>query len=395
MVPNQKPQNRLFISIFLLLLVLDLSRSIYARLGYSTPNENWEPKQYQNVQWPPNRNLPNNLELGEKVFLERCAVCHGPDGRGNGPAAPSMIPRPRDFTKGIFKYKSTEPGTPPTDEDLIDTISNGLNASGMPYWKDLLSDKEILAVVNFIKSLSPIFKRSKPLVVQIPTSYKFDPTGIKRGKKLYQTERCANCHGPNGKGGMKLKDLNGHAVISRDLTAPWTFRGGSSLQQVWLRITTGLPPSPMPSFAKTLTDQERWDIANYVQSLYRTPPWQAGGKFEGPGFQADLTKRGEYLVHAEMCGLCHTQVNSTGIYRGDDFYLAGGMRVEAYPYGVFVSRNLTSDPETGLGNRSVEEIAKDIRTGRTPQKILNIWGMPWMYLHGLSDQDATAIASYL
>jgi hypothetical protein len=29
-------------------------------------------------------------------------------------------------------------------------------------------------------------------------------------------------------------------------------------------------------------------------------------------------KRGEYLVHAEMCGLCHTQINRTGIYRGDD-----------------------------------------------------------------------------
>jgi hypothetical protein len=28
--------------------------------------------------------------------------------------------------------------------------------------------------------------------------------------------------------------------------------------------------------------------------------------------------RGEYLVHAQMCGLCHTQINAAGIYRGDD-----------------------------------------------------------------------------
>jgi hypothetical protein len=33
---------------------------------------------------------------------------------------------------------------------------------------------------------------------------------------------------------------------------------------------------------------------------------------------------GEYLVHVEMYGLCHIQINHTGIYPRDDFYLAGG-----------------------------------------------------------------------
>jgi mono/diheme cytochrome c family protein len=397
MILNKAPQNRLLFLVILILLILDLSRSIHARIGYDTPNEHWEPSpdKYQSLQWPPNLNLPNNLELGERIYLEKCAVCHGPDGRGNGPAAPSMIPHPRDFTKGLFKYKSTKPGLPPTDEDLISTIKNGLNASGMPYWKDILTDKEIRAVVGFIKSLSPVFNQSKSSAIQIPASNKFDQTSVKRGEKLFQTQGCADCHGMEGKGGMKLKDLRGYDVIARDLTAPWTFRGGNSPKQIWLRLTTGLAPGPMPSFETALTPQERWDIVHYIQSIFRLPPWQKGGKFEGPGFQADLSKKGEYLVHAEMCGLCHTQVNSTGIYRGDDFYLAGGMRVEAYPYGVFVSKNLTSDVKTGLGKRSVEEIAKDIRTGRTPQKVLNIWGMPWMYLHGLSEQDAIAIASYL
>ena len=391
------PQNRLLFLVILILLILDLSRSIYARFGYATPNEYWQPTpdKYQSLQWPPGVNSTSDLRLGERIFLEKCAVCHGLEGRGNGPAAPSMIPRPRDFTKGNFKYKSTKPGLPPTDEDLISTIKNGLNASGMPYWKDLLNDKETQAVVEFIKSLSSIFDQPQPSSIQIPAPNKFDKASVKRGKILFQTQGCSDCHGIKGKGGMKLKDLKGYDLIARDLTAPWTFRGGNSPQQIWLRLTTGLAPSPMPSFERTLTAQQRWDIVHYVQSIFRTPPWQTGGQFEGPGFQSDLIKRGAYLVHAEMCGLCHTQVNATGIYRGDDFYLAGGMRVEAYPYGVFVSKNLTPDIETGLGNRSVKEIAKDIRTGQTPKKTLNIWGMPWMYLHGLTDQDAIAIASYL
>ncbi len=93
-----------------------------------------------------------------------------------------------------------------------------------------------------------------------------------------------------------------------------------------------------------------------------------------------------------MCGLCHTQINRTGIYRGDDFYLAGGMRVDAYPHGGFVSRNLTCDPQTGLGNWTDRQIANAIRTGQAPSRTLNPWGMPWLFLHGLTEDDALAIA---
>jgi cytochrome c553 len=41
------------------------------------------------------------------IYIEKCAFCHGPDGHGNGASAPSMIPRPRDFTTGMFEYKTT------------------------------------------------------------------------------------------------------------------------------------------------------------------------------------------------------------------------------------------------------------------------------------------------
>jgi mono/diheme cytochrome c family protein len=151
----------------------------------------------------------------------------------------------------------------------------------------------------------------------------------------------------------------------------------------------------MPSFADVTTPGERWDLVNYVLSLARRPPWESGGRLDGPGQHADLRTRGEYLVHAEMCGLCHTMINRTGIYRGDDAYLAGGMRVEAYPHGVFVTRNLTSDPETGLGRWTEAGIATALRTGRAPDRVLNLWGMPWMYLHQLTDDDARAVARYL
>ena len=114
----------------------------------------------------------------------------------------------------------------------------------------------------------------------------------------------------------------------------------------------------MPAFQSVMAPHERWDVVNYVLSLARIPPWEPGGKLEGPGQQADLLKRGRYLLHAQMCGICHTQTNPIGIYRGDDFYLAGGMRVGVYPHGIFISRNLTPDKETGLGNWTEEQVGE-------------------------------------
>lgn len=379
-----------------LLLLLDLGRSAYARVAYNHPTEIWpgDPYDTRLEIWPPALNVRADAPLGERVYVERCAVCHGTDGTGKGAAAPSMYPRPRDFTLGQFKYKTTPPGQPPSDADLINTVANGLQASAMPYFKDILAPEEIEAVVEYIKGFSPVFTGAQPEAIAIPPRVEPDEASLARGKALFTEQGCAGCHGADGRARNEYKDANGFTVYSRDLTAPWTFRGGSEPEQLWLRLTTGLAPSPMPAFADTMTADERWDVVNYVLSLARPAPWESGGTLEGPGTAADPVKRGAYIVHSEMCGLCHTQVNPTGIYR-DDRYLAGGMQVSAYPQGIFISRNLTSDPETGLGNKSVEEIANIIRNGQASDRTVNFWAMPWMFLHSLSQEDALAIAAYL
>jgi mono/diheme cytochrome c family protein len=379
------------------LLMLDLCRSLYARVGHASPIELWQPpaEQYANLAWPPGSDAPETAPPGRQLFVRSCATCHGPDGRGNGPAAPSLIPRPRDFTRGLFKYKSTPAAQPPTDDDLVRVVTDGLQASAMPYFRDLLSVDDIREVVGYVKTLSPAFATGAPQPIGIPARVPADATSLARGRALYADLGCDRCHGADGRRREKQRDAKDYPVVTRDLTAPWTFAGGSDPEQVWLRLTTMSSVTPMPSYAETATPTDRWHVVNYVLSLARTPPWQPGGRLDGPGQHPDPLTRGEYLVHAEMCGLCHTQINPTGIYRGDDFYLAGGMRVGAYPQGVFVSRNLTGDVETGLGRWSEAEIAKAIREGRARGRLLNIWGMPWMFLHRLTDADARAIATFL
>jgi mono/diheme cytochrome c family protein len=389
-------RGRIALAAILVLLLLDLGRSVLVRQAMTEPVSAWkpDPKLYADMPWPPAAGAPETATPVQKLYFEHCAVCHGPDGQGNGPAAPSMIPRPRDFTQGAYKYKSTPAGAPPSDADLYAAIADGLAASGMPEWKDILAPDEIRGLVGAVKSMSPVFSHGQsPLAV--PPRPALTEESVARGKSLYAGAGCSACHGDDLRGGKVLEDAKGYPVVSRDLTAPWTFRGGSAPEQIWLRLTTGLAPGPMPSNAETLDVSQRWDVVNYIVASKRVAPWEPGGRLQGLGEDPDPIARGRYLVHAEMCGLCHTEVDSGGIYR-EDRYLAGGMRVGALPQGVFVSRNLTSNPDTGLGRATAGEIAAAIRDGRgLDGRTLNLWGMPWMYLHRLSVPDAEAIAAYL
>ncbi|GAB4580086.1 MAG: hypothetical protein Fur0022_28250 [Anaerolineales bacterium] len=388
-------RKRVFFVTLASLLILDAGRSLYARVGYASPAEPWQEAPYQAIAWPPGSDSsPTASTLGAQIYAERCALCHGPDGQGDGPAAPSMIPRPRDFTLGLYKYKTTPAGQPPSDEDLARIIREGLTASAMPYFGDLLSEEEINAVIEHLKTLSPVFDGANPTPIEIPAQPPADSDSLVRGSALFQ-QNCIACHGTDGRALLKLADTKGYPVISRDLTAPWTFRGGHTPEALYLRLSTGLAPSPMPSFAETLTESERWDVVNYVLSLARPAPWEAGGTLNGPGQSDNLQTRGQYLAHLEMCGLCHTQVNEGMIYSGDKYYLAGGMGIPAYPQGTLVSRNLTPDNATGLGTWSVEQIADAIRNGKSKNRFLNLWGMPWMFLHSFEEEDALAIATYL
>jgi len=378
------------------LLVLDVGRSIWARVALESPSTEYrpDPAQYADLTWPPGAQLDRGKPLGMRVFAQRCAVCHGPDGKGNGPAAPSMFPRPRDFSSGIFKYKSTAAGEPPTDEDLLRTVRDGLPASAMPYFAGLLSAGELAAAVEQVKSFATAFSRPRR-PIDISPSIPSSPESVARGKALFASQGCATCHGGDGRGGQPFDDGSGHQVFARDLTAPWTFRGGSPAQDIWLRLTTGIMPGPMPAYADVLSADARWDLANFVVSLARTPPWEKGGSFGGAGFAANLNQRGNYLTRWEMCGLCHTQIDRSGIYNVDGAFLAGGMRVGYYPHGYSVSRNLTSDVETGLGRRSVPQIVRALRDGQAPDRALSPFAMPWPLFHNLTNEDATAIATFL
>ena len=393
-------RRRILLLTLLVLAVLDTGRSVSTRLAARQPTRLWSPdaSYARPIAWPPGSDLGPKSPRGLRVYAEHCAVCHGPDGRGNGPAAPSLHPRPRDFSGGVFKHKSTAEGQPPALDDIREIIRNGMPGTAMPAWGDLLSAADIDAVADQVRRFGPIEAWTPAGQRSLPAPDLFNAASAERGRTLYSEFGCPSCHGALGRGdgssAKDLKDVWHQADAPRDLTAPWTFRAGSTAAQIYTTIALGLGGTPMAGYSDAATPQQMADVVAYIRSIARQPVWQ-GGELAGRGQDADPIRRGEYLVRAGMCGLCHTPVDGNGIYLADSHYLAGGMKVEAGAHGIFFTRNLTPDAETGLGNWSVDQIAIAIRTGHTRARRLNFWGMPWMVLGQLTPDDARAIGAYL
>lgn len=209
---------------------------------------------------------------GRIVYDRHCSGCHGLNGDGKGLLATTLRPQPRDFTRGLFRYRSTPTGQLPTDADLLRTVTVGLFGSTMPAWEPFLSEAERRAVVAYLKHFSPRFSIDTPREVLPPPS---PPSAtaerVAQGERLYRELGCGSCHGETGKGdgraGKELKTAEGDPIVPRDLTNKWSFRGGHSPQDVFQRLSTGMDGSPMASYRDVFSPTELWDLVFYVLSL--------------------------------------------------------------------------------------------------------------------------------
>lgn len=214
--------------------------------------------------------------VGRALYEQHCARCHGVDGRGTGPDSRRLFPKPRDLTLGVYKFRSTESGTSPTDDDLLRTISHGLPGSAMPAFGEL-SDTERQQLIAYMKRLSPIFTEQAPQLVALVPDPGVARTDLAKGKQLYKDLGCVACHGNVGRGdgpsAKTLLDDWGSPIRPADLTQGWTYRGGSDARAVALRILTGIDGAGMPSYAEAVSPEDAWHLAYYVASLQEEPRW--------------------------------------------------------------------------------------------------------------------------
>lgn len=226
---------------------------------------------------PPPPETPENVAKGKAIYMRRCWFCHGLEGDGNGPVADYLNPRPRDFTAGTYKLRTTRSGEVPLDEDLFNTITKGIPGTAMQGFEGILTAEGRWQVIAFIKSFAADLFEEAPERAEIGPE---QAGSIEKGKEVYQRAKCWECHGQEGRGdgpsAGQLKDDLGFPIPPANLTKGWRFRGGTTIKDIFTRFTTGMDGTPMPTFADVLSVKDRWDLAVYVRSLIKEP--QAKGE---------------------------------------------------------------------------------------------------------------------
>jgi len=230
---------------------------------------------------------------GRELFARQCAVCHGPEGRGDGPAAYLLSPAPRDFGSTRFRIVSTQNGVP-TDEDLVGVLRRGMPGSAMPPW-EWMPDADLAALARVVRELA-IQGRVADLLryaeqeeedlspdealeiatramipsaqVPIPAECAGDADDLMRGRRFFLTI-CAQCHGAGGTGEGAAEQWNedGTPASPRDFTAG-IFKGGATHADIVRRMVVGLPGSSMPATSfddPSLASQ----VSAYVRSLIK------------------------------------------------------------------------------------------------------------------------------
>ncbi len=258
--------------------------------GLLFAQEDEVPEGFKTGQLPPAPSA-EMIEAGKRVYFTKCVWCHGVEGAGDGPGADRLWPRPRNFNQGTFKIRHTASGELPLfdatkpiagQNDLFDTVTHGLPGSAMPPWEGILTEEQRMQVLSFVNTQlvqDREFTDEETETVTILQTQDLTPKeateeSIKRGAELVVEKKCVECHGMEGRGdgnAFNLKDDWGFSIQPADWRKCWNFRGSRqdpyNVANIFRTFSTGVNGTPMPSFADTTSIDERWDIANFVNSL--------------------------------------------------------------------------------------------------------------------------------
>jgi len=187
---------------------------------------------------------PEQIEKGKQVFQQNCVSCHGPAAKGLiGP----------NLTDSTWIHG----GKP---EEIVNTITKGVAAKGMPTWGPVLGNEKVAQVASFVISLYDPNQKAPAAPVATSTK-KIDLTSvignadhIGKGRELFKTN-CVSCHGPEAKG-----------LVGPNLTDATWIHGGKP-EDIQKTITTGVAAKGMPTWGPILGDEKVADLTAFVYSL--------------------------------------------------------------------------------------------------------------------------------
>lgn len=135
MQPNSNSRKGLYISFFCTLLL--------PALCLQAQNQWNAPKETDNLK-NPFANNPAAVSEGKQLYIANCAPCHGTKGKGDGPAAVSLNPKPADHSSDAVQRES--------DGSIFWKIGEGHNP--MPPYKQSLTEAQRWKLVCYIRTLA-------------------------------------------------------------------------------------------------------------------------------------------------------------------------------------------------------------------------------------------------
>jgi cytochrome c oxidase cbb3-type subunit III len=187
-------------------------------------------------------------EAGRALYNRRCWPCHGPTGRGNGPAATALRPPPADLGDPDKVAERTA-------ARLYAALSRGVPGTAMAAQD--ISDKEKFDLIAYLRTMVHYGEEEKTRDDTLPKG------DAAKGKENYD-KRCWACHGSAGGGdGPAAADM---------IPAPTRFSDYDSMKgrsdQDWFNaVRSGIPGTAM--YPQRLTDSEILDLIPYLRSLGR------------------------------------------------------------------------------------------------------------------------------
>lgn len=250
------------------------------------------------------------LQEGKELYVNYCLTCHGCAGNGLGSYAGTLIVTPANFKQEPFRSMP--------DDQWFWHVSEGVQGTVMPPWKESLSEEQRWKVIRYVQQ---VFARP---IMHDPDEG--DPSGayanltnpqpltveVLDGGKAIFTRECMVCHGDAGRGGGPYREgLQ---------PGPPDFGDGSygdyTDSDYFWRISEGVPWSAMPAWKLQYSEEDRWKVVHYIRAIFtqteeRPPAPEEGKDFEFPDIYKTQTtpesasyERGK-KVFLQHCAHCH------------------------------------------------------------------------------------------
>jgi len=231
---------------------------------------------------------------GAQVFQKQCALCHGPEGRGDGPAASKLVTPGRNLLTdflGLFGIKVKAEQLPSRPANFHNLDAQRLNSPFLNY-ETVTLGRPHTAMPAFGPRVPYGANKGTTLtdqerwdVVFFEWEFQTSPERLSRAKEIYEGRviegnTCATCHGIAGDGrGPRGAEMAGTLWTWAAGRGPGIFtdinhlgqRKPSDLFQV---IKNGSPSGLMPSYGGKLSEDEMWMLVEYVYTFLYDPKGQ-------------------------------------------------------------------------------------------------------------------------